>query len=1184
MGGASEEESPKAPQQESPEQEEVQEKAEVVQLDGLDNTRNSQVVMPTHKFATDGLLQQWKFTAGRNGIVHFQIYRPMSNNAALCANEGDNCKCNGTVYYGKRFKNHKPGHGAITSYDEMMQGNTSSRVVNGSISCNRAGFGNDPVPNYYKQCYCVSKVNNRTFALVGENIYQVTKLGDNLFEVPAMKQIPFKKGDVVGLRFPDLGIVKFIASEEEVRIAPGSSRGIGVGMNFPTATKRKYALLTSHKKVDTVNVKELGGNNAAPALSAQHILKHYLRKKLGTPVDGAYWLKSRHMKKPEQVYCNFSYRKGRGYMLIGSVASGDSWAQFDSGSYPFNPVMSYGTYDKYARNGTYYMPWARFDASAAVDNTPYNCAVGGFKYNNAGKFCGQKRDNKKRIQLKGGFTEIMLATGNGKYWVVADRQKIEYPHKDRKSKITPLATSGNFEGKCEQNKYIYIESHGGKKETPWINMGSGHACDSNMMMWGEAASKNNTKFMSENGGVQIFVGGLFAGHNRRSSFPHNPSHHRAPGKGGYSSTFREAQQVCNAMGKKMCTRKQLTEANKKGYSKCACGWMDTKIDKSRYVVGYPTNIDKWGSLQGTGKHKPSWCGKPGLNTCGYVRKDQGIWGREGADIYCCDPYQYHSHFKKLDAPYNMARVWISRLEQKFEDTYGMELPINAQFVVFNKGYGLYVKKDKRGYRCVGHSKGVMSRKGLKIKTQIPENAIRVDPKTLALFTKPIKSLNIKQNSEWPNIIGTDKIIRYGTTLQLENTGIKQYLNGSNKKYWQSTSSKNLQVFTYNKKDSNGWLVKSVRGKGTIDSNGNGNEKADFGKPIISGSIVRLEHVTTGRNLSSNTAFVAPGTQYPEVSLDGKGVAGDSNDYWRIETTGSKYWYVNAPVRFVHVNTGKCLQAGSTTYNTEASLSQRDPYLRDSNGKKLMGCGNGACCASGYCRGSNRSLCVPCAGVPDSAGGFSVNVLYTDVTRGTNDSWLSKNYSIPSIAVSKCEKYLQKIESAKQAIDSGALNKSSLKATIRKYRTKYNKECNKISKYAYDRVINPYVAKVNSTTSVLNRENKIFNSIQNRKNRKIKTKEDKTQTKVVRDTELQRLLAKKCLPVKRCVGLAKAGNEPVAKQCKSLSGYMKEGEITDTLIEQIKKIKRSGDKVSNYDIRTHNNYYKLAKATKIGSCY
>lgn len=73
----------------------------------------------------------------------------------ICAGkEGETCKCNGTVYFGKKFTSGKPGNGAITTLDAMKATPFKEKVVNGEIGCHNGAFG-DPVPGFYKHCICV---------------------------------------------------------------------------------------------------------------------------------------------------------------------------------------------------------------------------------------------------------------------------------------------------------------------------------------------------------------------------------------------------------------------------------------------------------------------------------------------------------------------------------------------------------------------------------------------------------------------------------------------------------------------------------------------------------------------------------------------------------------------------------------------------------------------------------------------------------------------------------------------------------------------------------------------------------------------------------------------------------------------------------------------------------------------
>ncbi len=292
-------------------------------IDRLDNERNMKVIF-LDELKTNGLIKSWKFRAGRQGIVHFQIYRK-----------------NGDLF---------------------------------------------------------QKIGN-------DNIYQVTKLGENIFNIPPMKQLHYQKGDYIGLRFPELGIISFIPSEKKVALTSETYQG---PTKFPTKVNREYSVIPSHIMLPEINIKAVGGSKLNHAKSAQDIIRNYKKNQIGYPVDGTYWIKSIHMKEPIQIYCNFSIIKDYGYMLVGSVSSGtnDGWMPIQSGSYPFNPHVSYGEYDSLGRVGNYYLSWAKLDPSAVIDNDPNRCQMGNFKYNQKGKFCGTKENPETRVKYPGGITQI----------------------------------------------------------------------------------------------------------------------------------------------------------------------------------------------------------------------------------------------------------------------------------------------------------------------------------------------------------------------------------------------------------------------------------------------------------------------------------------------------------------------------------------------------------------------------------------------------------------------------------------------------------------------------------------------------------------------------------------------------------------------------------------------------------
>lgn len=78
-----------------------------------------------------------------------------------CANEGGICSCNDVVIFGKRFLSGKPGHGASTSLQDILDSTMyKAEPIHGSMECSNRGFRSlgmshgDPAPGFYKHCYC----------------------------------------------------------------------------------------------------------------------------------------------------------------------------------------------------------------------------------------------------------------------------------------------------------------------------------------------------------------------------------------------------------------------------------------------------------------------------------------------------------------------------------------------------------------------------------------------------------------------------------------------------------------------------------------------------------------------------------------------------------------------------------------------------------------------------------------------------------------------------------------------------------------------------------------------------------------------------------------------------------------------------------------------------------------------
>jgi hypothetical protein len=90
-----------------------------------------------------------------------------------------------------------------------------------------------------------------------------------------------------------------------------------------------------------------------------------------------------------------------------------------------------------------------------------------------------------------------------------------------------------------------------------------------------------------------------------------------------------------------------------------------------------------------------------------------------------------------------------------------------------------------------------------------------------------------------------------------------------------------------------------------------------GIPILCGSIIRLEHSVTSKNLHSHL-FRAPLSGNQEVSGFGDNGSGDTGDNWRVQCEGNeKYWQRGASIYFIHVDTAKILfSADNVKFNQQ----------------------------------------------------------------------------------------------------------------------------------------------------------------------------------------------------------------------------------------------------------------------------
>jgi len=84
-----------------------------------------------------------------------------------------------------------------------------------------------------------------------------------------------------------------------------------------------------------------------------------------------------------------------------------------------------------------------------------------------------------------------------------------------------------------------------------------------------------------------------------------------------------------------------------------------------------------------------------------------------------------------------------------------------------------------------------------------------------------------------------------------------------------------------------------------------------GKLLKHGDVIRIQHLTSKKNLHSHT-HRSPFTKQNEVSGYLEGEEGDTGDHWKIEMkSGSGEWLRGEPVYFLHIDTNAYLHANPT---------------------------------------------------------------------------------------------------------------------------------------------------------------------------------------------------------------------------------------------------------------------------------
>ena len=146
-----------------------------------------------------------------------------------------------------------------------------------------------------------------------------------------------------------------------------------------------------------------------------------------------------------------------------------------------------------------------------------------------------------------------------------------------------------------------------------------------------------------------------------------------------------------------------------------------------------------------------------------------------------------------------------------------------------------------------------------------------------------------------------QVVTCGSVIKLMNANHKVRLHSHDVKYGSGSGQQSV-TGTIMKEDVNShWTVK-------------GSDDKSFcmrGEAVECGQKIRLEHLTTHRNLHSHH-FSSPLSSQQEVSAFGEGGRGDTGDVWRVMCEGD-FWTRGDNVMLKHSDTGAYLSASGHTF-------------------------------------------------------------------------------------------------------------------------------------------------------------------------------------------------------------------------------------------------------------------------------
>lgn len=160
-----------------------------------------------------------------------------------------------------------------------------------------------------------------------------------------------------------------------------------------------------------------------------------------------------------------------------------------------------------------------------------------------------------------------------------------------------------------------------------------------------------------------------------------------------------------------------------------------------------------------------------------------------------------------------------------------------------------------------------------------------------------------------NIVSIDgartQYVTCGSIVKLLNSDYRSRLHSHDVKYGSGSGQQSVTGIDIQEDVGSHWSIKAATGK-----------FCNRGEPIKCGDTIRLEHLTTKRNLHSHM-FSSPLSGEQEVSCYGVDGLGDTGDHWEV-ICSSDAWVRDSPVRFRHVDTAVFLGLSGRSFGRPIS--------------------------------------------------------------------------------------------------------------------------------------------------------------------------------------------------------------------------------------------------------------------------